>query len=125
MYVRFVELPVIDQDRAIAFYTETLGLRVAEDMPYGNGWRWVTLAIPGAETKILLTRKADGHSRTSPQLVLTVHDVEGLYRELKGKGVEFPQELTSASWNPAETYAVLRDSEGNLVMISSDPSAPA
>jgi len=121
MYVRFAELPVVDQDRAIEFYTEKLGFRVAQDAPYQEGWRWVVLEIPGAQTKVLLTRQRAGERRSSPSLVLTVDDVDGLYRQLQGKGVEFAQALTSASWNPAEMYAVLRDSEGNLVMIGSEP----
>src|SRR5690606_15757427 len=105
MFVRFVELPAVDQDRAVRFYTEMLGFRVAEDAAYQDGWRWLLLEIPGAETKILLTKKDAGDNPNSsrPNLALTVDDVEGLYRELKEKGVEFPQELTSASWNPAET----------------------
>ena len=63
MYVRFAELPVVDQDRAVKFYTEKLGFRVAQDRPYQEGWRWITLEIPGAQTKILLTRKAEDEEK--------------------------------------------------------------
>ncbi len=118
-YVRFVELPVVDQRRAIQFYTDKFGWRVAQDAEYEEGWRWVVLEIPGAQTRILLTRR-DGDARDVPSIVLTVDDVHALYRELKAKGVEFTTEPTAAPWNREQTYAVLRDSEGNSVMLGSE-----
>ena len=42
-------------------------------------------------------------------------DVEGTYRKLKRKGVEFLEELTTTSWGK---YAVLKDPDGNLFEIS-------
>lgn len=120
MYVRFVELPVVDQDRAVAFYTQKLGLRVAQNEPYEEGWRWITLELPGARTKILLARKNPESVRTDvPSLVLTVDDVYRRYRELREKGVVFTTEPTTAPWNDRETYAVFQDSEGNLVVLGS------
>lgn len=121
MYVRFAELPVADQDRAIAFYTENLGFRVVQDTPYEeDGWRWVILEIPGAQTKILLSRRPNTEEGDVPSLVLTVDDVHRWYEELKAKGVSFKTGPSRAMWNDAEVYAVLRDSEGNLVMLGSD-----
>lgn len=118
MYVRFVELPVVDQDRAVAFYTEKLGFRVAQDRPYQEGWRWITLEIPGAQTKVLLTRRTEEEARDGvPSLVLTVDDVPKRYREINAKGVVFTTEPTSAPWDESEVFAVLQDSEGNLVML--------
>lgn len=118
-YVRFVELPATDQQRAVKFYTEKLGFRVALDREYQEGWRWVTLEIPGAQTKILLT-KSNGASRDVPSLVLTVDDVDAIYQDLKEKGVEFTTTPQQAPWNSGETFAVFRDSEGNLVMIGTE-----
>jgi len=124
MHVRFTELPVVDQDRAVRFYTEKLGFRVAQDMPYEEGWRWITLEIPGAQTKILLTRKADGENRDGvPSLVLTVDDVYQSCRELKENGVLFASEPANAPWDKREVYAVIQDSEGNLVMLGSEAGA--
>lgn len=121
MYVRFAELPVADQDRAIAFYTENLGFRVVRDTPYEeDGWRWVILEIPGAQTKILLSRRPNTEEGDVPSLVLTVDDVHRWYEELKAKGVSFKTGPSRAMWNDAEVYAVLRDSEGNLVMLGSE-----
>lgn len=118
-YVRFVELPAVDQERAVKFYTEKLGFRVAQDREYKEGWRWVSLEIPEAQTKILLTQKS-GETRDVPSLVLTVDDVYASYRELKEKGVEFTTGPDEAPWDGGEVFAVFRDSEGNLVMIGSE-----
>ncbi len=47
MHIQFAELPVFDQDRAIAFYVDTLGCEVAADAPMGaDGWRWVEVDSP-------------------------------------------------------------------------------
>ena len=43
-----VIVPVIDPDRQLAFYTETLGLEKRADVPFGNGDRWIEVAPSGA-----------------------------------------------------------------------------
>ena len=57
--VKFVGIPTRDQDRALAFWTDKMGLRVATDQPMG-GQRWIELSIPGAETGVVLFTP-DGH----------------------------------------------------------------
>src|SRR3954469_15067909 len=51
--VKFVSVPVRDQDQSLAFYTETLGFRVVTDQPMGEQ-RWIELRVPGAETGFVL-----------------------------------------------------------------------
>ena len=58
--VKFVSIPVVDQDRALAFYTEKLGFRVATDQPFSEKQRWIELAIPGADTGVVLFRTEEG-----------------------------------------------------------------
>ena len=117
-FVKFAELPVIDQDRALSFYTEKLGLRVVQDSPYKEGWRWIELAIPGAETRILLTAQQGEMKSDIPRLVIISDDVDATYRKLSANGVEFTKEPGSAPWNPGQRFAQLRDSEGNGIVIS-------
>ena len=45
--VRTVGIPVTDQDRALAFYVDTLGFEVRLDLPLGRGSRWIEVAPPG------------------------------------------------------------------------------
>lgn len=59
MHIKFAPLPVSDQDRAQDFYTRLLGCKVAVDKPYkDDGWRWVELKFPDAETTLLFERGA-------------------------------------------------------------------
>ena len=52
--LKFVSIPTSDQDRALAFWTEQVGFRVATDQPMGPGRRWIELSIPGGETRVVL-----------------------------------------------------------------------
>jgi lactoylglutathione lyase len=117
-FVKFAELPVVDQDRALSFYTEKLGLQVAQDAPYKDDWRWIELAVPGAETHILLTHRTTEAESEMPCLVLIADDVADTYRKLTARGVTFTKEPGKAPWNPTQTFAQLRDSEGNQIVIS-------
>ncbi|MET0272550.1 MAG: VOC family protein [Phenylobacterium sp.] len=115
--VKFANLPVSDQDRAIVFWRDRLGLTVAADEAYAEGWRWIELEIPGAETRIVFTKRADVTPSSEPDLILVCDDVEESFRALSAKGVDFTQEPTDAPWRPGERYALFRDSEENLVML--------
>ncbi len=119
-FIKFSELPVYDQDRAIAFYTEILGFRLKQDSKYKPGWRWVELAIPGAETRILLTRKTGEEEEDIPTLVLVDDDVPETYELLRLKGVTFTQKPSLAPWRSTEIYALFKDSESNTVLIGSE-----
>lgn len=117
-FVKFTALPVIDQDRAVSFYTEKLGLRVAQDAPYKDGWRWIELAVPGAETRILLTAQQGEAQSDKPRVVFICDDVDAAYRRLSANGVVFTKEPTTAPWNSGQRFAQLSDSEGNGIVIS-------
>ena len=58
--VKFTSVPVSDQDRALAFYTEKLGFRLLTDQPFSEDQRWIELGIPGADTRIVLFRFDEG-----------------------------------------------------------------
>ncbi|MCT7374947.1 VOC family protein [Chelativorans salis] len=120
MFVKFAELPVFDQDRAIAFYTGNLGWTVARDAPYGdNGWRWVELELPEQSTRLLLTRRKDDAPSNKPALVLVEEDVRALIGRLQEAQVEIISEPQEAPWEPGNVFAEFRDSEGNRIVVSS------
>jgi len=123
-----VQVWVHDQDEALAFYTEKLGLELREDVtvPEMGNFRWlsvgvpeqddvaiVLMAIPGppvfeeetrAQIHALLAKGASGG------LFFATDDVRGTYEELKERGVEFTQEPTE---QPYGLDAGLRDPSGN------------
>jgi len=115
--IKFASIPVTDQDRAIAFYTEKLGLRILTDQPFDGKQRWVELGIPGADTRVVLFRTDQG-PQPGGQMNVTfwADDVEATGRELKSKGVEFAVEPQKAQWG---TFAIFKDLDGNSFVLSS------
>jgi catechol 2,3-dioxygenase-like lactoylglutathione lyase family enzyme len=59
LHIGAFALVVDDYDRAIAYYTGSLGFELREDSPRENGKRWVLVAPPGAQTAILLAKAAN------------------------------------------------------------------
>src|SRR5215472_7518197 len=91
--VKFVSIPVSDQDRALAFYTDVLGFQLLTDQPFNDKQRWLELGIRGADTRVVLFQFGD-KLKPGGQLNITLwaDDVEATAQELKQKGVEFVME---------------------------------
>src|SRR5258706_8235896 len=60
--IKFVGIPVHNQDVSLKFYTEALGLKIVTDQPFTDAQRWIELLIPGAETGLALYTP-EGHER--------------------------------------------------------------
>ncbi|GAA1969714.1 VOC family protein [Nocardioides panacihumi] len=123
---------VLDQDEAVAFWTEKVGFEIREDasFPELGGFRWVTVGAPGqdfptlvlmdipgapvfpdstvAEIKSLL---AKGHSGG---IFLETDDVQKAYEEMSAKGVEFTD---LPERRPYGIDAGFRDPSGNSFRI--------
>ena len=120
MHIQFAELPVFDQERAKRFYVEHFGCTVAADAPIGkDGWRWIELTFPGAETALHFHRRPDETPSEEPVLVLVDDDVAAIVARLRAGGVEIVTEPQEAPWEPGRTIAEFRDSEGNRLVIGS------
>jgi predicted enzyme related to lactoylglutathione lyase len=128
--ISHVNVWVHDQDEALAFYTEKVGLELRDDttLPEMGGFRWlsvgpvgqpdvafVLMAVPGppvfeAETaeqlKSLVAKGAAGG------LFLATDDCQATYEELKSRGVEFLSEPTQM---PYGIDAPFRDPSGNSI----------
>src|SRR5688572_656687 len=76
--IKFVGIPVRNQDKALAFWTEKVGLQVATDQPMGEGMRWIELRLPGAQTGIVLFTPPGHEDRigTFQSISFVVDDVE-------------------------------------------------
>jgi catechol 2,3-dioxygenase-like lactoylglutathione lyase family enzyme len=118
---------VTDQDEALAFYTEKLGMEIREDVtvPELGNFRWLTVGVPGQDVSITLMAvpgppvfddetRAQIHALlakgASGGLFFAADDVQRSYEELKAKGVEFLQEPTE---QPYGIDAGFRDPSGN------------
>ena len=61
--IKFVSVPVKDQDVSLKFFTEKLGFKVATDQSFNEKQRWIELLIPGAETGLVLFTPEGHESR--------------------------------------------------------------
>ncbi|MGA8101984.1 MAG: VOC family protein, partial [Candidatus Acidiferrales bacterium] len=52
--LKFISIPVRNQDASLKFFTEKLGFKVATDQYFSEKQRWIELLIPGAETGLVL-----------------------------------------------------------------------
>jgi predicted enzyme related to lactoylglutathione lyase len=102
---------VLDQDDALDFYVDKLGLEVGVDVDLGF-MRWLTLKVPGDSGReiVLETPGATGLA-----FILTTDDCRRTYDELRTRGVEFTQEPTEQSYG---IDCALRDPFGNHIRIS-------
>jgi catechol 2,3-dioxygenase-like lactoylglutathione lyase family enzyme len=123
MRLKFLSLLVDDQDKALAFYTGTLGFSVCADIPMGNGYRWLTVTAPdGIEgVEMALELASFPPSRVyqqarfeagMPAVAVTTTDVAADTARLKASGVRFRTELMDAG---PIVLSVFEDGCGNLV----------
>ncbi|MBM9595691.1 VOC family protein [Roseitranquillus sediminis] len=117
-HISFVSVPVTDIVRARDFYRDKLGLRVLTDAPFGDS-RWVLLEVADSRTQIHLDDKPGRSvSKSRLALPLVVHDLDEALEVLRDNGVEIVQEPKSAAWNPLVAYALIRDSENNVLLVA-------
>ena len=116
--VKFVSIPVRDQNKALDFYTKKLGFQIMTDQPFGDGQRWIELRIPGAGTQVVLFTPQGQEDRigTFSGVSFLTDSVEKTYDELSSVGVEFTQPPKKESWG---TSAIFKDSDGNMFVLSS------
>ncbi len=117
--INFQSVPVSDQDRALAFYTAHLGFEVQTDAPYSEGWRWIFLTLPGAETRLHFAAPDDMEIRGKPALCLVCDDVDAEAARLARAGVTVTNEPQDAPWAPGVRWATIRDSEDNVILLES------
>jgi len=123
-----VQVWVHDQDEALAFYTDKLGLEVREDVtvPEMGNFRWLSVGVPGQDDVAITLMSIPGppvfdeDTRSKIQelmargasggLFFATEDVHASYDELSKRGVEFLQEPTE---QPYGIDAGFRDPSGN------------
>lgn len=116
--IKFVGVPVSDQDAALRFWTEAVGLKVITDQPFTEKQRWIELMIPGAETGIA-PFTPEGHESRIGQfqsISFWCDDVFATAAALKAKGVVFAEEPRNEPWG---SVAIFQDPDGNRYVLSS------
>jgi len=116
--IKFVSIPVLNQNRALDFYTEKLGFTIITDQPFDEKQRWIELRIPKAETRVVLFT-AEGEEKrigTFMNMSFACDDIGRTYEELQARGVEFEGPPKKEPWG---SYAIFQDSEGNRFVVGS------
>ena len=112
-----VMVPVSDQDKGIAFYTNTLGFSLAADIPFGDGERWVEVAPPGGGAAVaLVPPRGEYQPGRMTGISLTSTDPRADHAELKEKGVDVDAELMGGDGTVPILFS-FRDHEGNQLMV--------
>lgn len=110
-----VIVEVEDQDRALEFWTETIGFELVQDAPYGEGGRWIEVRTRDKAT-ILVLRPRQGERSKAPDELPTSNtffycdDLSRTYNELRARGIEFAQPPVQQSWG---WWSMFEDQEGN------------
>ncbi len=114
--IKFVGVPVRDQQRALEFYTTKLGFRIITDQPFDDTQRWIELGVGRSGTGIALFTPPGHEARigTFTGISLFADDVMATAKELKAKGVTFVQEPQKADWG---TSAIIADPDGNQFVL--------
>jgi catechol 2,3-dioxygenase-like lactoylglutathione lyase family enzyme len=129
-------LPHDDPDASLAFYRDTLGFEVRNDVGY-RGMRWITigpadqpdtsvvlyppLATPGItddERRTIVEMMAKG---SYASIVLATADVDGAFSRLAASGAEVVQEPADQPYGVRD--CAFRDPAGNMVRIQEVPAA--
>jgi predicted enzyme related to lactoylglutathione lyase len=122
--VLWVTIRVRNQEEALHFYTETLGLEKRADFPMGPNQRWVTVASrddPVVELVLQPTdwfegeecQRHDGLVGKDPTIVFQVDDCQVSYEKLSALGVKFSTPPTD---RPYGIEAVGQDLYGNALV---------
>ena len=133
MRIASAQVWVHDQEEALAFYTQKLGMEVRSDvtLPEMGDFRWLTvspagqddvaivlMAIPGPPvmdeetTEEVKNLMAKGFAGT---VFLTTDDCQASYEELKGRGVEFTE---APEERPYGIDSGFRDPSGNAIRLT-------
>ncbi|MEM7154384.1 MAG: VOC family protein [Myxococcota bacterium] len=124
MKIRLVSIPVDDQAKAEAFYTDVVGFKKKHDVPIGE-FRWLTVVSPDGpdELELVLEPNANPAAKTYqaalleqgiPITAFESDDVEADYQRLKERGVAFTEPPKQAG---TVKLAVFADTCGNLIQI--------
>ncbi|MGW6201982.1 VOC family protein [Kribbella sp. NPDC055110] len=115
--IRTVGVPVGDQDRAVEFYTGTLGFEVVMDAPLPQfGGRWIVVAPAGSVGSIALVPASEGNpAGVDTGIRMASPDAKAAHEHFLVAGVDTDELL---EWPGVPPMFSLRDPDGNRLYIS-------
>ena len=133
MRIANAHLWVHNQEEALAFYTEKLGMEVRADvtLPEMGDFRWLTVGPPGQEDVSIVLMPIPGPPMVEPEtaaeieslmskgfagtVFLTTDDCQADYEQLKARGVEFTE---APEQRPYGIDSAIRDPSGNSLRLT-------
>jgi catechol 2,3-dioxygenase-like lactoylglutathione lyase family enzyme len=134
LIIHWMFLPHTDAEASLAFYRDTLGFEVRNDVGYG-GMRWITVGpVEQPQTSIVLEPPAADPGMTEEErrtvaelmakgsyarIVLGTSDLDGTFDRVQASGAEVVQEPTEQPYGVRD--CAFRDPAGNLIRINELP----
>jgi predicted enzyme related to lactoylglutathione lyase len=127
------QLWVHDQDEALAFYTQKLGMEVRADVTLAEmgNFRWLTVGPAGQDGVAIVLMAIPGPPVMDPEtaeevrslvakgfagtIFLTTDDCRAAYQELTGRGVEFVEQPEERPYGIDSSF---RDPSGNHIRLT-------
>ena len=125
MKIKLTSVYVDDQDKALHFYTEVMGITKKTD--FSNGpYRWLTVASPeepdGTELQLALNNNPAAKTyqqaifqQSQPAANFITDDVQADCERMKARGAEFTMPPTDVT---GSKIAVVNDTCGNLIQLT-------
>jgi catechol 2,3-dioxygenase-like lactoylglutathione lyase family enzyme len=127
--IQLVVIPVSDQDRSVAFY-ESLGFERRNDIPWGDGQRWVEVYPPDGSTGLVLVPPGPGETTgVQTGIILNTDDIDAAHSELRSLGVDIDSEVARVGApaeirigpvemsGPVPPMFYFRDPDGNALLL--------
>jgi predicted enzyme related to lactoylglutathione lyase len=125
MKIKVTSVYVDDQEKALRFYSDVLGLVKKSDFSQGP-FRWLTVSSPeepdGVELQLALNNNPAAKAyqqaifqQGQPAIMFFTDEVKRDYERIKGHGAEFTMPPTDVT---GSTITMVKDTCGNLVQLT-------
>jgi predicted enzyme related to lactoylglutathione lyase len=110
---------VKDQDKALDFYTNVLGLEKQVDSPTPDGPRFLTVGVRGQDFQLVLWpgtrgRAQPAQGRVPATCTIETPDIRAAFEALKGRGLRFETDVLEYPWG---SVALFEDPDGNRLQL--------
>jgi predicted enzyme related to lactoylglutathione lyase len=117
--VFYTSVLVSDQDRALDFYTNALGMEKRVENPTPDGPTFLTVGVDGDDFMLVLWPGTPGQAQTAmgqppPSVTIETDDCRKTFEEMKSRGVEFVSDVLEFPWG---YVAQFHDPDGNRLQI--------
>jgi predicted enzyme related to lactoylglutathione lyase len=117
--VFYTSVLVSDQDTALDFYTNVLGLEQRVENPTPDGPRFLTVGVKGDDFQLVLWPGTPGQAqpvlgRVPASVTIETEDCRKTFEELKSRGVRFETDVLEFPWG---YVALFEDPDGNRLQI--------